>query len=218
MFVILGAFVVAPPIVAIFWPDSLFAPRADFHYFGIQLMLLGAVCILALLPAVIRNRVEELVIDRSGIRYRGQAWTWDEISWLGSSEYNLGGVWLAMTSIAKPEREVTLMLGMALSPAQFEQVIGRIEGWTLVHAPHVTVQRTRSARDQKKGKNWAVVSFTVAAALVAWLVIVLVNPTVRSALNNFQHPVALRVLFILAPLVAIADGIREWRGKKRKSG
>src|SRR5689334_12270563 len=72
MFVILGAFFVAPPIVGIFWPDSLFNPRFDFHYFGIQLMLLGALGILALLPAVIRNRVQEVVVDRSGVRYGGR--------------------------------------------------------------------------------------------------------------------------------------------------
>ncbi len=222
MFVILGGFIVAPPIVGIFWPDSLFNPRFDFHYFGIQLMLLGGLSILALLPAVIRNRVKEVVVDRAGIRYGGRSWTWDEIRWIGSTEHNLGGVWLAFRAKDKPDREVRLVPGLggsgALSPAQFEQIVNRIEGWTLVHAPHVTIERTRSASDRKKGKKWAVVSFTVAAALAAWLVIVLVNPTVRAALNNFRHPVALRVLFILGPLVAVSDGIREWRGKKRKSG
>jgi hypothetical protein len=216
-FVILGACIVAPPIVGIFWPDSLFSPRLDFHYFGIQLMLLGALCILALLPAVIRNRVLETVIDRSGIRYAERSWTWDEIGWLGPSEHNLGGVWIAFRTRGKPQRLVRLVIGLGLSPgltpAQFEEAIQRVEAWTRVPAPHVTIERTRTATDRKTGRGWAGVYFATALGIACLFIFMIGTQRGRTALDGFRHPIAICVLFILGTLFATREGIRLARGK-----
>jgi hypothetical protein len=217
-FALLGACIVAPPIVGVFWPDSLFAPRADFHYFGIQLMLLGALCILALLPAVIRKRVLETVIDRSGIRYAERSWTWDEIGWIGSSEHNLGGVWIAFRTTDKPERLVRLVVGLGLSPgltpAQFEEVMQRVEAWTIVHAPHVTIERTRTAKDRKKQQSWAGVSIAGGLAIGIVFIVLTASQTGRAALKDFRHPIAVCALIVAGILYMIADGIRELRKSK----
>ncbi|HTL29040.1 MAG TPA: hypothetical protein VL282_07465 [Tepidisphaeraceae bacterium] len=216
-FVVLGGCIVAPPIVGIFWPDSGFSPRADWHYIGIQLMLLGALGVAALLPAVIRNRVQEFVIDRAGIRYGGRSWTWDEIAWIGSTEHNLGGVWIAIRTRDKPERLVRLVHGLggspALSPAQFEQVMQRVEDWTLVHAPHVTIERTRTASDRKTERSWAGVSIAIGLAIGVFLIFLMARQKGRAALDNFRHPIAICVLFIAGTLFMIVDGVRKLRKK-----
>jgi hypothetical protein len=217
-FVLLGACIVAPPIVGVFWPDSLFAPRADFHYFGIQLMLLGALCILALLPAVIRNRVLETVIDRSGIRYGERSWTWDEIGWIGSSEHNLGGVWIAFRTTEKPERLVRLVVGLGLSPgltpAQFEEVMQRVEAWRSSHAPRVTIERTRTSKDRKKERSRGAVSIACGIAIGVYFICLIASPKGRAMLEDFRHPIASCVLFVMGTLYMVVDGIRQLRKSK----
>jgi hypothetical protein len=215
--VLLGGCIVAPPIVAIFWPDSLFAPRADFHYFGIQLMLLGALGILALLPAVIRNRVLETVIDRSGIRYAQRSWAWDEIGWIGSSEHNVGGVWIAFRTREKPQRLIRLVVGLGLSPgltpAQFEQVMQRVRAWTLVHAPHVTIEMTRTLKDRNKKQSWAGVSIACGLAIGIVFIVLIASQKGRATLKDFHHPIAICALIAAGTLYMIVDGIRQLRGK-----
>jgi hypothetical protein len=214
VYVILGGFIVGPPIVGLIRADAPFAFPGDLQM-AIPLMLLGALGILALLPGVIKNRVDETVIDRTGIRYGGRSWTWDEIAWIGSSEHNRGGVWIAFGTKDKPQRVIRLVVGPGLSPglspAQFEQVMQRVRAWALVHAPHVTAELTRTSTDRKIGQRYAFVYFAIALGVLCFLVYLLASQKGRTALDDFRHPVLICVLFIAGTLFAAREGFRQLR-------
>lgn len=200
-----GAIIVAPPAIGIIRRISPFGSQGLFYLVELPLMLMGAFCLLVTLPPVLKNHVDELIVDRSGIRYKLLSWTWDDLAWIGPAGFSSGGTWLGVKSRQSPRVLFRLALGSPLSFEKFEQVMQRIQSWTSVHAPNVVVEATIPPRARKAALWRAGITFAIAIGMPAFLF-------GSHALANYRHSRELRLIILASALIGLYAGIRELRG------
>jgi hypothetical protein len=203
---VLGAMIFAPAIVGIIkhvWPS---APTDDLYEASFSCVLLGVIGLLGVLPSMLRNRVDELVIDRSGIRYRAQSFTWDDVKWIGPSPIPGGGMRIGIKISTNPNVTIPLSLGRPLSFERFEQVMQRIREWTVFHAPHVTIEATTPPKTRRAAGWRGGINIAIALGVPTLLFS-------THAFDGYRHQVAMRLFIVATGLPFLFAGVQSLRGK-----
>ncbi|HTL29041.1 MAG TPA: hypothetical protein VL282_07470 [Tepidisphaeraceae bacterium] len=204
--VVLGAMIFAPKIVGIIkrvWPS---APTDDLYEAAYSFTLLGVIGLLGVLPSMLRNRVDELIIDRSGIRYRGQSFTWEDIKWIGPLPIPGGGMRIAIKTTINPDVAIPLRLGRPLSFARFEEVMQRVREWTVFHAPQVTVEVTTPPKTWRAARWRGGINIAIGLGVPALLFS-------THAFAGYRHQVAMRLFIVATGLPFLCAGVQSLRGK-----